>query len=63
MNLFFWMLVLIGMVAAWFVLRGLFIGIGSFASDLIQDTKDILNSDEAVEEDDFEEIYGGNENE
>lgn len=63
MNPFFWFLVLLGMVVAWFVLRDLFVDIGSMVSNLIRDTMEILNSDEAVEDNDFEEIYGGNENE
>lgn len=62
MNPFFWILVLLACVAAWFALRDLFVDIGSAAANLMQDTKDILNSDESVEEN-FEENYGGNENE
>ena len=57
MNPFFWFLVLLACVAAWFLLRGFFICVGTAADDLIQDTKNILNSDE--EED---EHNGGNEN-
>lgn len=63
MNPFFWMLVLLCMVAVWFLLRDLFVDIGSMASNLLADTKDILNSDEFTEDNDFEEIYGGNKNE
>lgn len=50
MNPFFWIMVLIAMVAAWFGLRGMFIKLGSEVADVLQDTKDILNSDGAVEE-------------
>lgn len=50
MNPFFWLMILISMVAVWFGIRGLFIGIGSEVVDVIQDTKNILNSNEAVEE-------------
>lgn len=61
MNPFFWILALIGMVAVWFVLRKLFIKIGNRAVNLMQDTKNILNSEDAVEENSENESRG-NEN-
>ena len=57
MNPFFWILVLAGAVALWFALRGLFISIGNRASGLVDETAEILGSDERSKEND-----GGNEN-
>ena len=56
MNPFFWFLVLLATVLLWFVLRRVFIAIGSKAADVMQDTKEILNSDGENENN------GGNEN-
>ena len=49
MNPFFWLLVLAGAVGLWFALRKLFIGIGDRASGLVDETADILGSDEKIE--------------
>ena len=46
MNPFFWFLVLIAMVAIWFLLRNLFVDIGSGVKYLLRDTRDVLESDE-----------------
>jgi len=56
MNPFFWLLVALSCVCLWFLLRGFFVSVGTAANDLIQDTKNILNSDEE------DELNGGNEN-
>lgn len=50
MNPFFWLLVLLGAVALWFGLRGIFVQLGSQAAELMEDTADILNSDETNDE-------------
>lgn len=57
MNPFFWLLVLAGAVGLWFALRKLFIGIGTRSSGLVEETAEILGSDEKLKEKD-----GGNEN-
>lgn len=57
MNPFFWLLVLAGAVGLWFALRRLFIGIGTRASGLVDETAEILGCDEKLKEND-----GGNEN-
>lgn len=57
MNPFFWLLVLAGSVGLWFALRKLFIGLGTRASGLVDETAEILGSDEKLKEND-----GGNEN-
>ena len=57
MNPFFWLLVLAGAVGLWFALRRLFIGIGTRASGLVDETAEILGSDEKLKVND-----GGNEN-
>ena len=57
MNPFFWLLVLAGAVGLWFALRKLFIGIGARASGLVDETAEILGSDEKSKEND-----GGNKN-
>ena len=57
MNPFFWLLVLAGAVGLWFALRRLFIGIGTRASVLVDETAEILGCDEKLKEND-----GGNEN-
>lgn len=57
MNPFFWLLVLAGAVGLWFALRKLFISIGTRASGLVDETAEILGSDEKSKEND-----GGNEN-
>ena len=57
MNPFFWLLVLAGAVGLWFGLIKLFIGIGTRASGLVDETAEILGSDEKLKEND-----GGNEN-
>ena len=46
MNPFFWILVLLAMVAIWFLIRDLFVDIGSAVSKLLRDTRDVLNCDE-----------------
>ena len=58
MNPFFWLLVLIGAVALWFALRGLFIQLGDRASGLLNETADLLDIDE---EHHSEDENGGNE--
>ncbi len=50
MNVFFWLLVLIGTVILWFALRGIFIAIGRKFSHLIEDTENILTKDFTEEE-------------
>ena len=57
MNPFFWLLVLAGAVGLWFALRKLFIGIGTRASGLVDETAEILGGGEKLKEND-----GGNEN-
>ena len=57
MNPFFWLLVLAGAVGLWFALRNLFIGIGTRASGLVDETAEILGSNKKSKEND-----GGNEN-
>lgn len=57
MNPVFWFLILLSCVCLWFLLRGFFVSVGSAAANLIQDTKNILDSDE-----DDNEFNGGNEN-
>ena len=57
MNPFFWLLVFAGAVGLWFALRKLFIGIGTRAFGLVDETAEILGSDEKLKEND-----GGNEN-
>ena len=57
MNPFFWLLVLAGAGGLWFALRKLFIGVGTRASGLVDETAEILGSDEKLKEND-----GGNEN-
>ena len=47
MNPFFWILVLIAMVAIWFALRDLFVDIGTYITYLFKDTRDVLEYDDS----------------
>lgn len=50
MNIVFWMLVILGAVAAWFVLSSYFWDIGEAFSGLFQDAKDAINEKENEED-------------
>lgn len=45
MNPFFWVLVLLATVVLWFVLRGVFVALGSWFKNTMNDTKAILEDD------------------
>lgn len=45
MNPFFWVLVLLATVALWFVLRGVFVSLGGWFKNTMNDTKAILEDD------------------
>ena len=62
MNPFFWILVLLGAVALWFALRGMFWEIGEKAVDIWEDTNYIIHSDNEQIETKNDEIDGGNTN-
>lgn len=62
MNPFFWILVLIAMVAIWFTLRDLFIDIGTYVTYLFKDTRDVLEFDDS-DIDNFNEQKGESNNE
>lgn len=63
MNPIFWALVLLGMVVLWLLMRDLFVDIGSAVRNLIEDTADVLKTNELADIYDLEERDGGNENE
>ena len=46
MNPVFWILVVLAAVALWFLLRRIFIRLGTGAANLVDDTVKILQSDE-----------------
>ena len=50
MNPFFWLLVLAGAVGLWFALRKLFIGIGTRASGLVDETAEETKSSQDTDE-------------
>lgn len=62
MNPFFWILVLMAMVAIWFALRDLFIDIGTYVTYLFKDTRDVLEFDDS-DIDNFNEQKGESNNE
>ena len=57
MNPVFWFLILLSCVCLWFLLRNVFVLIGSATHNLLEDTKAILNDNG-----DEENANGGNEN-
>lgn len=53
--MFFWLLVIVVMVIIWFALRGLFICVGKYINKILNDTKEILESEDKENNENKEE--------
>lgn len=50
MNMVFWMFVILALIILWFALRGLFDCIGRYINNVLNDTKEILESEDIEKE-------------